>query len=103
MLAKTEAALKDIKTAEAKRQAERREFERERAKLEDYRDLRDDVVSMVKNSGLSYEDIHARCGPHPKTLEHWADKTVDMPRLGKLRSTLRILGKDIGIIDLAVG
>jgi len=99
MLAKTEAALKDIKKAEDKRAAERREFERERAKLEDYRDLRDDLMSAVKNSGMSYEDIHGRCGPHPHTLENWAEKRVDQPRLGKMRSTARIIGLELAWVE----
>jgi hypothetical protein len=73
--------------------------EREKARLESYEDLRDDVLSVIKNSGLSFEDIHGRCGPHPSTLEHWATNRVHQPRLAKMQSALRIVGYDIGIIE----
>jgi hypothetical protein len=73
--------------------------EAERARLEAYTDLRDDVMSIVKNSGASYEDIHGKCGPHPSTLNNWATKEVSQPRLGKLQATLRILGYDLGVVE----
>jgi hypothetical protein len=71
---------------------------REQARLESYEDLRDDVLSVVKNSGLSFEDIHGKCGPHPSTLENWAHDRVHQPRLSKMQSALRIVGFDIGVI-----
>jgi hypothetical protein len=73
--------------------------ERERARLESYEDLRDDVLSVVKNSGLSFEDIHGKCGPHPSTLNAWATNHVHQPRLSKMQSALRIVGYDIGIVE----
>lgn len=76
---------------------EKAEFRRKQAELEDCRDLRDDVMSAVRNSGVSYEIIHSRCGPHPSTLSNWAEKRVDMPRMGKVRATLRAIGMDIMI------
>lgn len=91
--------INDIRKLEKTRERERREFKNGQALLEAYEDLRDDVMSAVKNSGLSFQDIHGRCGPHPSTLESWASKTVRQPRLGKLRSTLRILGLDFGIVS----
>lgn len=87
-----------ITTPTQKQQAkEQAEFKRKQLELEDCRDLRDDVISAVKNSGVSYEVIHSRCGPHPSTLANWAEKRVDMPRMGKVRSTLRAIGMDIVI------
>jgi hypothetical protein len=71
----------------------------ERDRLEAYGDLRDDVMSLVKNSGMSFEEIHGRCGPHPLTLEKWARQETKFPQLGKMRSTLRIIGYDFGIVD----
>jgi hypothetical protein len=79
--------------------AEEREFRKKRAELEAYQDLRDDVISLVRNSDFTFEEIHARCGPHPRTLLHWLEKKIDKPQLGKMRSTLRIIGYDIGIIN----
>lgn len=78
---------------------EEQEFRKKRAELEAYQDLRDDVMSLVRNSDLTFEIIHSRCGPHPATLRKWDEKAVDKPQLGKLRSTLRILGYDIGIVE----
>ena len=78
---------------------EQREFRAKRAELEAYQDLRDDVCSLVRNSDLTWEEIHARCGPHPSTLKNWDEKKTDKPQLGKMRSTLRIIGYDIGIIE----
>lgn len=75
------------------------EFLKKRDQLEFYGDLRDDVISLIKNSGLSFTEIHARCGPVPVTLSKWLDKEVKQPRLEKMQSVLRILGKDLGIIE----
>lgn len=80
---------------------EKREFRQKQNELERYEDLRDDVMSAVKNSGVSFADIHGRCGPTPATLNNWAEKKVFQPRLGKIRATLRVIGKDIGIVELA--
>ena len=54
-------------------------IERERSRLESYEDLRDDVLSVIKNSGMSYHDIHGRCGPHPSTLENLGAKPGARP------------------------
>ena len=78
---------------------EKTEFERAQALLESYEDLRDDVMSLVKNSGMSYADIHGHCGPCPSTLEKWASREIGQPRLGKLQATLRILGYDLGVVS----
>lgn len=91
--------LKDVAKLQSQKTRERREYEKARSLLEDYEDLRDEVMSIVRNSGLSHEDIHERFGPHPHTLEAWAERRIRMPRLGKLRSTLKICGYDIGIVD----
>lgn len=81
---------------------ERREFLKAQSTLEAYEDLRDDVMSLVKNSGMSYQDIHARCGPTPQTLEKWANKSVHQPKLGKMRAVLRILDHDFGVVNRGV-
>lgn len=73
--------------------------QREQARLESYEDLRDDVLSVIKNAGVSFEDIHGKCGPHPHTLQSWAHGDVHQPRLGKMQSALRIVGYDIGIVE----
>ena len=85
----------DAKKYKAKK--EQTEFRKAQLQLEAYHDLRDDVMSLVKNSGLTFAEIHGRCGPHPATLEAWAQHVTDRPQLGKLRAVLRIIGYDFTI------
>lgn len=63
-------------------------------------DIRDNTISILKNSGVSDELVHARNGPTPLTLARWRAKKVLSPRMSSIRSALRAVGKDIGIIDL---
>ena len=76
-----------------------REWKKRQAELEDYQDLRDDIVTLVDLSRMSDELIHERCGPHPVTLAKWRAKETQKPQMGKMRSILRILGKKIAIVD----
>lgn len=85
----------------AAHQREQQEFATKRAELEAYMDLRDDVCSIVQNSHLSLEQIHAKGGPTVKTLEKWMNKEVLQPRISKMRSVLRICGYDFAIVDKA--
>jgi hypothetical protein len=62
-------------------------------------DIRDDAVSHLKNSGLSFKDIEEKGGPTEHTLSRWEEKKVYRPQLPTLRAALQIIGKDIGIID----
>jgi hypothetical protein len=77
----------------------KRAVDAERARLESYEDLRDDVLSVLKNNHMSYEDVHGKFGPHPSTLHAWEVGTVHFPQLRKMQSALRTCGYDIGIID----
>lgn len=86
------------KRLEAQRQKIKEQNRLERDRLEFYEDIRDDVMSAVKNSGMSFEDIHGRCGPCPHTLENWSQKKVRKPQLGKMRAVLHILGLDFAIV-----
>lgn len=74
-------------------------FRQKQAALEDYQDLRDDVISIVRNSKLTFEQIHERFGPTPATLQKWADKEVQRPQLAKMQTTLRACGRDLTIAD----
>lgn len=89
--------LKRINKRQEQRQHDKA-VEAERRRLEAYEDLRDDVISLVKNSHLTFEEIHGRMGPHPQTLTKWMEKTTHAPQLGKIQATLRILGYDVGVI-----
>lgn len=71
----------------------------EQERLEFYEDMRDNLMSLVRNSGMSFEDIHNHCGPCPATLQNWDDKKVKKPQLGKMYSTLQIIGKKFRDIE----
>lgn len=75
------------------------EWKKQRAALEFYEDMRDNLMSLVRNSGMSYETIHEHCGPHPSTLDAWDMKRVSKPQLGKMYSTLQIIGKKFRDIE----
>lgn len=92
-----EEHVQDLDTLTARRKREEEEFKRKQKELEDIRDMRDDVMSMIRNARLSYEDIHAMFGPHPDTLKAWDLKKIDSPRMGKMRAALRAIGKDFYI------
>jgi len=78
----------------------REAFAREQARLENYEYMRDNLImSLVKNSNFSFELIHERCGPHPSTLEAWAQKKVSKPQLGKMYAVLQIIGKKFKDIE----
>lgn len=89
------------KKIEKERAALKEQNRIERERLEFYEDLMDDVMSCVKNSTMTFQDIHARCGPHPNTLENWATHKVHKPQLGKMRAVLHILGLDFAIVSRA--
>lgn len=102
-------ALKKIKTAqehtakiiklETQRKKEDREFRERQKRMEDIQDLRDDVMAMIRNSKVDYEDIHTQFGPTVQTLNRWDQKIVKSPQLGKMRTALRAIGKDFYIGD----
>jgi hypothetical protein len=88
-----------LKMIQDKNSEARLAFDKQRMELEGCEDLRDDVISMIKNSGMSFSEIHARCGPHPHTLENWARKDIKKPQIGKMRAALRVIGFDLGVVD----
>jgi hypothetical protein len=101
VLASIRSHERGIEKQKRQRTALEEQNRREMERLEFYEDIRDDVMSCVRNSGMTFEEIHGHCGPHPQTLENWAQQKTRKPQLGKLRSTLRIIGKDFAIVDLA--
>jgi hypothetical protein len=78
---------------------EKKEFNEHRAVLENYEDLRDEVMGLIRSSGVSFGQIYDRFGPHPHTLENWAERKIHQPRLGKMQAALRAIGYDLGIIE----
>jgi len=80
------------------------EYLREQKRLENCQDLRDDTCSIVLNAGNMHgtldntlEYIHGHSGPHPSTIRRWLNKEVNAPHMGKIRSTLEILGYRLSI------
>lgn len=78
-------------------------WKREQARLENYEYMRDNLMSLVKNSGLSFEDIYDRFGPHPQTLEGWSRKDIRRPQFGKMWAVLQIIGKRLADIEAQGG
>lgn len=93
-----EEIARTLKAIQDKNSAERAAFRKQQQELEGYTDLRDEVMSYIKNSGVSFREIHARCGPHPHTLENWAQQAIARPQLGKMRSALRVIGYDLAVV-----
>lgn len=85
----------DYQKMRAKHSMDKRQFDnwlKEKERLEDYRDIRDDFMSQVYNSGVKFETIHELGGPTVQTLTRWMNKLVDKPQFGKMVSTARICG-----------
>jgi hypothetical protein len=95
-----EEHIADIGSLQRQRRREQTEYERERAKREAIYDIRDDVLSLLQNSGKSDEYIHENFGPHPTTLKKWRENKYVQPRMGKMQSTLYAIGKRFAIVDL---
>ena len=98
-----EEVVASVATHRRKQKKEKRQYDAARAKeqatLEAYEDLRDDVITLVMNNKMTFEDIHGRCGPHPSTLTSWMTGKVQRPQLAKVQSVLRILGYDLGVVE----
>ena len=60
--------------------------------------LRDDVISVIRNSPLTFEDIHARCGPHPTTLIKWLERTTKRPHVSTMVAALQACGHQLKIV-----
>lgn len=100
-------AKKEIKTAEQwakemtaeERRQKRIEKARENPPKVSIEDLRDETMSIVRNSGLSYEEIHARFGASGSTLTKWSHRETLRPQLNTIRGTLRACGYDLVIAE----
>jgi len=97
MIRHREYGLATYKKDQARRDSNQ---EAEQRRLEAYEAMRDDLMSAVKNSGLSFEVIHARCGPCPWTLNRWAERKTRRPQMAKMISVMRIIGLKEFVIRL---
>lgn len=98
---------KEILTADqwqrrlSKTERESREFRRKMEELRSIEDLRDEVVSHLRNSHYSYQAIENLGGPVVQTLEAWTTGETRQPRLNTMRAALRCIGKDFYVGDRA--
>jgi hypothetical protein len=60
-------------------------------------DLRDETMAIVRKSGLTYDEIHAKFGASGTTLTKWNYKETLRPQLNTIRGTLRACGFDLVI------
>jgi hypothetical protein len=61
-------------------------------------DIRDEVMALVRASGYTYEQVHARGGASVPTLVKWSSKETKNPHLLSIRKTLRAIGHEVMII-----
>lgn len=59
--------------------------------LVESRRMRDDMVSHIRNSGMTYEDIELAGGPKVKTILSWEEGKVDAPKLTTLARVAKVL------------
>ena len=90
-MAKVHYLPKVIKTAE--------QWQRELRSLEvnPIEDVRDDVISLIRNAKLSFPEVEAKGGPTAGTLNKWMDKETKRPQFATLQRALHAIGKDFYI------
>lgn len=63
------------------------------------RAARDDMISHVRNSGMSYQQIEDSGGPTVTTLMAWELGTVNYPRISTLALCAKVIGLRVVFID----
>lgn len=81
-------------------QREKREFEKLRARMRDWEDLRDDIVSIALNSGKSEEQIQMEGGPVVRTQQNYKLRITKQPSLPTALAYLRACGKELTFRDI---
>lgn len=61
-------------------------------------DLRDDTISVVRNSHKTAEQIRADGGPHPQTLAKWLEGDTKRPQLNTIRAALLACDHDFQVV-----
>lgn len=96
MAIKTAAEHHKAITLAQRREQRRKRAEKNKPKIS-IEDLRDETMSIVRNSGKTYEEIHAKWGASPSTLTKWQYREVLRPQLNLIRGTLLACGYDLVI------
>lgn len=90
---------KERKKRAAKERQEQREHQRRLEEEANVADIRDATIAHIKNAGFTFENVDKRGGPCARTLVKWQEGLTINPRMTTIRRALRIVGKDIGIVD----
>jgi hypothetical protein len=61
-------------------------------------DIRDDTISVVRNTHMTFEEIRAAGGPHPTTLSKWLERVTLRPQLNTIRAALKACGGDLKVV-----
>lgn len=61
-------------------------------------DLREDMISVVRNSHLTSEQIRERGGPAASTINNILERKTQRPQLNTIRSALLVCDYDIAIV-----
>jgi hypothetical protein len=92
---------KDLRRDEKRKEKERREHQRHLEEEAACRDIRDATIAHIKNAGFSFQKVEDLGGPVVRTLVKWQENLVTNPRMTTIRRALRVVGKDIGIVDFS--
>lgn len=79
---------------------ERREYLKAATYQVQVRELKFETLAAIRASRLPDEEIQARGGAAPSTLEKWRNDDIVEPRLSTITRTLIAAGKKLGVIDL---
>lgn len=58
-------------------------------------DIRDDCIAIFLNTGMTYEEVHAKGGPTHNTITRWLYKETRFPQFATIRSFLKACGADL--------
>lgn len=59
--------------------------------------IRDDTISVIRNSHLTFDEIRAKGGPTPATLTKWLERTTQRPQLNTIAAALDACGYEFHV------
>jgi hypothetical protein len=65
-------------------------------------DLRDDCISLFRDSGLTMQAVHENGGPTPGTISKWLYHETKFPRLDTMRALMRAVGGEMVVVGSAM-
>ena len=85
------------RTTPAQQAKDRRDFVLKSRSEKMTKDLHIEVMAVLSNSGLSFDEIVDRGGPCQSTLYRWERGEVTQPRLSTIIAALAVCGKSLQI------